>query len=355
MSGSDGLQVQRGRIATKTLIENYRIFPGEHCGSVAMRGLLNHYCGLELPEPAVFGLGAGVECCYVESPAAEPAVSVFGRTLTLEADLGQILQVDYREQPEADDEHAWQVVREEVLAGRPTMLSGDILYLDYREYRVHFPGHRFVLLGFDDDTEKAFIADRIRPEPELCSYGALKRSRNPPEGLSTHNLWGRFHGTEVGRSLRDAAAVAIERAARHMLALDEPMPVAGLFGNDTTAVVGVAGIEHFAAQLPAWAQRSDALTLATFNASCIEKFGNGGGNFRRLYAGFLDWARALDPALVPREAAPLALAAADGWTATSNLLYRVSQEGPRPELFEEAGARMHAVAATERRLFETLL
>jgi hypothetical protein len=122
------------------LIESFRIFPGEHCGSVAMRGLLNHYCGLELPEPAVFGLGAGIECCYLESPAMQPAVSVFGRTLSLEADLGQILQVDYREQPEADDEQAWQVVREEVLAGRPTMLSGDILYLDYREYKVHFPG-----------------------------------------------------------------------------------------------------------------------------------------------------------------------------------------------------------------------
>ena len=100
-----------------------------------------------------------------------------------------------------DDARAWQVVREEVVAGRPTMLSGDILYLDYREYKVHFPGHRFVLLGFDDAIEKAYIADRIRPEPEACSYAALAVSRNPPEGLSTHNLWGRFHGTEVGRSL----------------------------------------------------------------------------------------------------------------------------------------------------------
>ena len=142
----------------KTLIEGYQSFPGEHCGSVAMRGLLNHYCGLALPEPAVFGLAAGIACVHLESPHMDPAVSVFGRTLALEADLGEILDVDYREQPEADDDHAWQVVREEVLAGRPTMLSGDILYLDYREYKVHFPGHRFVLLGFDDETQKAFIA-----------------------------------------------------------------------------------------------------------------------------------------------------------------------------------------------------
>ena len=46
----------------KQMIQNYRSYPGEHCGSVAMRGLLAHYCDLELPESVVFGLGAGVDC-----------------------------------------------------------------------------------------------------------------------------------------------------------------------------------------------------------------------------------------------------------------------------------------------------
>jgi hypothetical protein len=339
----------------KTLIEDYQSFPGEHCGSVAMRGLLNHYCGLALPEPAVFGLAAGIACVHLESPRMDPAVSVFGRTLALEADLGQILDVDYREQAEADDDHAWQLVREEVLAGRPTMLSGDILYLDYREYKVHFPGHRFVLLGFDDETEKAFIADRIRPEPEACSYGALRQSRNPPEGLSTHNLWGRFHGTEVGRTLHDAAALAIERAARRMLGEDDDAPSGGaLFEGDVRVATGIAGIEHFAAELPRWWKRPDVLAVASFNASCIEKFGNGGGNFRRLYAGFLDWARELDPKLVPAQAPELARRAADGWTAASHCLYRVAEEGPVPALFDEAARHMEQVAASERRLFEGL-
>ncbi len=54
----------------KASIEGYRGFPGEHCGSVAMRGLLAHYCGLELPEDVVFGLGAGVDCMYMSLPAS---------------------------------------------------------------------------------------------------------------------------------------------------------------------------------------------------------------------------------------------------------------------------------------------
>ncbi|MBW2286971.1 MAG: BtrH N-terminal domain-containing protein [Deltaproteobacteria bacterium] len=174
----------------KTLIENYRSFPGEHCGSTAMRGLLYHYCGIELPEAAVFGLGAGLDCVHLAAAGMDPAVVVFGRTVTLETDLGRAFGIDYREQPETDDAEAWELVRREVLAGRPTMLSGDIFDLDYREFKVHFPGHRFVLVGFDDERETAFIADRIRAEPEACSYAALFASRNPPEGISTHNLWG---------------------------------------------------------------------------------------------------------------------------------------------------------------------
>ena len=78
----------------KARIEGYEIVPGEHCGSTAMRGLLKHYCGLALPEPAVFGLSAGLDCVYLESPVMDPPVGVFGRTATLEADLGRILGVE---------------------------------------------------------------------------------------------------------------------------------------------------------------------------------------------------------------------------------------------------------------------
>jgi hypothetical protein len=338
----------------RATIAGYEIFPGEHCGSAAMRGLLKHYCGLELPEVAVFGLSAGLECAYFESASMDPSVAVFGRTADLEANLGRILAVDYREQPDPDDAHAWQVVRDEVLAGRPTMLSGDILYLDYREYKIHFPAHRFVLLGFDDAIEKAFVADRIRPVAEACSYAALRKSRNPPEGLSTRNLWGKFHGSEVGRSLRDAAQRAVRECARRMLGERPDGSGEFLPGAAASAVRGVAGIHRFADELPRWAERPDARWVASFNARCIEKFGNGGGNFRRLYAGFLAWARGLDPKLVPADAPELASRAADGWTAIAQRLGAASAEEAPPTPWAEAAALAREVAGVEQALFERL-
>lgn len=337
----------------KALIRGYRNFPGEHCGSSSMRGLLLHYCGLELPEDAVFGLASGVASVYMTGPGLDPAHLLFGRGFHIETDLADTLQIDYREAPEPDDDVAWQSVRAEVVAGRPTMLSGDIFYLDYREYKVHFPGHRFVLLGFDDETEKVAIADRINVEPEFCSYGALRISRNPPEGMSTHNLWGKFHGTDVGRTLVDAARVAIEKCRSAML--NEAEPEGGLEpGGGISVALGIEGTRKFAESLPAWADRDDAPWLASYNARCIEKFGNGGGNFRRLYAGFLDWARALDASLVPAGVGARMREAADGWTAISEDLITVSKDPTRVELWGSARKKALEIADREEEIFRSL-
>jgi hypothetical protein len=335
----------------RTLIESYRSLPGEHCGSVAMRGLLRHYCGLDLPEPAVFGLGAGLDCVFLSGPGLDPASLVFGRTISMEVDLGRALDVDYREQPEPDDARAWDVVREEVLAGRPTMLSGDIFYLDYRDYKVHFPGHRFVLVGFDDERQIAWIADRIRPEPEACSYGALATSRNPAEGMSTQNLWGRFHDTTPGRSLSEAARWAIRLCAQRMRGETQPAPAGSLAPSETRVVTGLAGIRAVAEDLPHWQAREDARWLASYNGRAIEKFGNGGGNFRRLYAGFLSWASELDPGLVPASAPALARRSADEWTALAADLAVASEADAPSALWAGAAERATRIAEIESELF----
>jgi hypothetical protein len=315
-----------------------------------MGSLMRHYCDLDLPEPAVFGLAAGLTTGYLSNPGGSPALMVFGRTGTLETDLAVALGLDYVEQQEPDDDKAWQDVREEVLAGRPTMLSGDILYLDYRDYKVHFPGHRFVLVGFDDQKQEAYIADRMREEPEVCSYAALFKSRNPPEGLSTNNLWGRFRGREVKHDLHQATRMAVETCTSRMLGEDQAS-MGSLDSDGASATLGLAGVRRFAEELPGWGDRDDAAELAAFNGPCIEKFGNGGGNFRRLYAGFLEWAHELDPVLVPSEVAGLAWRSADLWTGIAHQLWSVA-EGASP--WEEAAKQAREIGELEQELFERL-
>jgi len=173
----------------KALIKNYRNKPGDHCGSTAMMNLITHYCDLELSEPEIIGLGSATDFIYIQSEKNDPQILTLGRSRTMEFDVTHALGIDYREIPDLDNAHAWEVVKQEVLAGRPTMLSGDTFYLDYRGFGGHhFPAHRFVLVGFDDERKKAIIADRMDPTFEECSYDALAASRNPRSPISTYNL-----------------------------------------------------------------------------------------------------------------------------------------------------------------------
>lgn len=332
----------------KKLIENYRNRPGEHCASTALRNLLWHYCALDLPEAVVFGLGSGLDLLLLENETFRPAFMIFGRSPTLEADLGPALGVDYREQTEPDDARAWEVVRQEVIEGRPTMLSGDALYLTYRDFKVHFPAHRFVLVGFDDEAETAYIADRLDVAPQPCTYEALRLSRNPPGFLSTYNLWGKFHDTQIRHSLPEAYEIAIDLNVRRMLDSEAGQSLPGMRVSR-----GLAGLRRLAEQLPIWFERDDLRELASYAASCIEKFGTGGGNFRNLYARFLDEGRKVVPHRVDIEAPELASQSAALWTELSARLYALSRE-PRATEAEPCRRIVENILALETRLVERL-
>jgi len=338
------------------LIEDYRNLPGKHCGSTAMRNLLHHYCNLDLSEEVVFGLGAGVDFLYFISDRHRPSSLIFGRSVTMEQDLATALRVDYREQIEPDDDAAWRQVRHEVDAGRPTMLSGDAFYIDYRDFRVHFPAHRFVLLGYDDQEEVAYVADRLDPEPQRCSYRALRLSRNPPEFISTYNLWGRFFATEVGASIEQAFAHALATNARRMLE-EDPVTIEGLRAASPDPSVAIAtglpGMKVWLADLPGWRDRDDRRSVAGYAADCIEKYGTGGGNFRAMYADFLRRGRALVPELIPEGASESAVRSAALWTELAGHLAELA-EGDAETASRRAVEALSSIIGEETGLFEAL-
>ena len=335
----------------QVMIDGYENRTGEHCGSIAMRNLLQHYCRIDLSESLIFGLGAGVDLLLIEGHDFDPAVLVFGRSTSMEVDVADALGVDYVERVEFDDERAWETARREVLESRPTMLSGDIFYLDYREYKVHFPAHRFVLLGFDDEKQVVYVADRVDPEPQVCSYGALRESRNPRGFFSTYNLWGKFEDTKIRHSLEEACARAIDKAARRMLGRAAEGPA--LPDPAMRVTQGLAALEVFAKQLEDWPHREDCEGLASYTSQCLEKWGNGGGNFRNLYAAFLREARELAPALVDVEAPLLASRASQQWTVLSSHLWELGQTRSADAL---TGCRraLDELRELETQLFERL-
>jgi len=340
----------------KSMIGGYRHRPGEHCGSTVMRNMLLHFCDLDISETLTFGLGSGIECIYLSSPRITPEVVVFGRSVTLEQDLSEALGIDYAEEPEVDDAAAWDDVRREVMEGRPAVVCSDIFYMDHRDYKVHFPFNRFALVGFDDDVEKAYIHDRTNLDPQLVSYRALALSRNPPE-YPICNLWGRFKSRSIRRSLEEACRQALKQAARRMTGEDDHQQraVLALGDNDIgRGATGLAALKMFRDDLPSWRQKEDPAWLASYVSRTIEVFGNGGGNFRRMYAAFLEEAGAMLPDLVDSRLPLLAKRSADLWTALSQRLDKIAKQEDE-ESWSASVSLIDQILAVETDLFHTLL
>lgn len=340
----------------QTLISNYRNIPGQHCGSTAMRNLLYHYCGLELTEEVIFGLGSGIEFMFIQIKGLDPEAVIFGRSITMEVDAAQALGIDYREQPEFDNHKAWSDVRQEVLEGRPTMLTGDVFFLDYRKFKVRFPAHRFVLLGFDDEKEIAYLADRVDPAPQPCSYKALATSRNPVTGITTFNLWGKFFNTKIQTPLEQVACSAISKSVHRMLGKDSSQTdlLKSVTGEKTSIVTGISGLSEFAKDLANWHEKQDAAKIASYAAQAIEKFGTGGGNFRKMFASFLDWASGVLPDIVSKDTVGLAQQSASTWSSLAKIL-ETAADGPQSKgIWNQASEKAAEIAEIESNLFETL-
>jgi hypothetical protein len=341
----------------KTLIDSYNSRPGEHCGSTAMRNLIHHYCHLDLKESDVIGLGSAPNFIFIECEANDPPILTLGRTSLMESDVTDALQIEYTEIPELNNQNAWEVVRQEVINGHPTMLSGDTYYLDYRGFGGHhFPAHRFVLVGFDDDRQKAFIADRLKPEYEECSYDALAQSRNPPLPISTFNLWGKFHGTLIGRSLKEAYKLSISKTAKRMLGLDssqDDLLRLATDGYDIKIATGLKGIEAFARSFPSWRKRADKNQLLKYSSSCFEKFGTGGGNFRKLYANFLTSTQKIIPKIVDDISVEYVSKSAESWTQLAQTTFALTKNEDK-SAWKNCSQQIYDILVLERKLFERL-
>lgn len=338
----------------RVLIENYRNETAGHCGSGAMRNLLYHYCGLDLPEGVVFGLGAGLDCVFFTIEGVKPPFMLFGRGASMETDLAETLGLDYRETVQPDDDLAWQEVRDEVIAGRPTMLSGDIFYLDYREFKIHFPSHRFVLLGFDDEREEVYVADRTEVETQTCSMEALRLSRNPPGGMSTFNGWGKFHSADVRHSMPDACGIALRKTVERMLGSDlsQQQAMAAIRGDgDGVLTTGLKGMRTFSEQLPLWAEREDAREHVQYVDDAIIKFGTGGGFFRNHFAVFMGWARDQRPDLVGSTTVDLAVLAAKSWNELSPTMQALVADPSNRPLWDTAREQVLDIHESEYSLF----
>jgi hypothetical protein len=317
-----------------TMIAGYRHRPGNHCGSTALRNLLA-FDGIEISEEMALGLGAGVCFYYIPLDGQSPSRFTNGRVGRLEEQFCELTGAELAFDTYDDAERSWEAARAAVDAGRPALLLTDLYYLDHYGRSAHFPGHAVILAGYDDEV--AYLSDTGFDDLQTTKLEHLAEARHGDHPVFP--LDGQMLTVPDPTALRDprpAAARAIERNARQMIE-----PAMGEYE-------GLPGLRRFADELPRWPQElSDWQWCSRFCYQVIERRGTGGGNFRLMYARFLEEAG--------RDEARIAAEAAAGWTSLAGSLLEASEaDEPEPALWSRIGDQAVAVLEAEERLWPAL-
>ncbi|GAA1399031.1 BtrH N-terminal domain-containing protein [Kitasatospora putterlickiae] len=307
---------------------------GKHCETTALGVLLRHE-GVELSEPMLFGLGAGLSFIYwdgkgLDFPFLGGRVKPFELTRTLADRLG--LELDVRETASADK--AWRNVTGALDAGRPVGLQLDSYHLEYFTSKVHFGGHVVAIEGYD--AERARLVDTEQQggavTTGLASLAAARAERGPMTARNRSFTLALRGGLP---DLRDVAAPAMAACASAFL---HP-PIANL---------GHRGIAKAAGLVPGWLARAERPEIQLPRASrMMELAGTGGALFRNLYRDFLgECADLLDDPGV-RTARDRYAEAAAGWTEVAELVGAAGESG-EAALLRQAGRLLEELARIER-------
>jgi len=338
-----GLYTATPAILQPVILPRFEHRPGLHCGSTALADALRAR-GVALSEPMVFGLGAGLGFHYLASPALSPSHLVVGRQARLETTACEVLGAPFVERTASDAASGWAGVRAALDRGLAPVLVTDLAALPYWRSSTPFGGHRIALAGYDDARGVAFVADTDRPGLEEVSLDALDRARASvaPPFAAPGRPWLEVDAPAAPRPLADAVREAIRRQAREML-----LPQDG--------ASGVSAVERFAQELPRWPvearDEADRAWCFRYAYQVIEKRGNGGGMFRRLYARFLGEAEAAVPDLAGLGLRGGMEAVADAWSRLAEALRPLSA-APGAPVPPSAAELAREVARLERRWHE---
>ncbi len=286
--------------------------PGRHCGSSAIRNLLDFhgvtFQGASLSEAMCLGLGCGLGITYLELPATDTPMLVHVRSLGFEAAVFAALGIPFAWEEFSVADDAAMALDAALQTGRPALLLTDIFHLPYFGSRTHFPGHAVLAWGRDADADpdKAtmYVTDTERPDAMGVPVADLTRARFSALPPFPHR-GSLFAPATVSPTVAVADAVrpAIRRNAEQLLA-----------GTDRSGRTGIAALAHWRAELPRWRALDNWSWVTRFAYQVIERRGTGGGGFRGMYAEFLDEASLIDAEIIHRQLPALMRSSAAAWT-----------------------------------------
>lgn len=328
------------------LIAGYPHRMGGHCGSGAMRDLL-HWNGLGWDGPPseglVFALGGALSLTYIRSDDLTPPLYLVGRGGDFEVDLPERLGAEAEVLATDDPHEGWTFVRDDIDAGRPSLVWADIAELPYLRVQLRMSRHDIVIVGYDDEAGVAFVVDNDREEVQHVPYDALARARSStsfpqPTRHTTYRITWPAHLPAIA----SAASSAFQQSADTM---QHPTGTSIAGPPSAGGAHGLSAVTELASDLPTWADLStNELEVHLFSLGAfIEKAGTGGGLFRRLLAEGCSEIARLTHDSATADLAVTAERCAQAWTALARSAVQRDVD---------AHTRLNATAETAGRLLE---
>jgi hypothetical protein len=317
-----------------------------HCESGALAALLNHR-GMNISEPMLFGIGAGIFFAYLRLPALKfPIFAVRSRPGSLRGNIARRLGVTFRAKRFRDPVRARTELAALLDRKVPVAVQTDFFYMEYipAHLRTHFNAHFVVIFG--EENGRFLVSDCYFPEAAFISPEALDRARFAKGDFSPRGLM--VYPDRVPSEVNWEKAVrdGIRQAARGMLGI--PLPF-----------VGVRGIRLFAKKILSWpdlAHSSEELSHEIMKINLLlEEQGTGGGGFRFMYATFLQEAAKLLGRPEYAELSRRMMDNGDRWRDISLFAARTgrNRDFGKPRL-AELSDMIRARADEEQRLFTEL-
>jgi len=249
-----------------------------HCESGSTSNLLLHF-GIDISEPLVFGIGAGLFFGYF------PFVKIHGLPLiTFRSAPGSIMKknakrlgLDIKSVRFKDAEKAMDALDDLIERGIPAAVQTGVYWLPYLPdaLRFHFNAHTIIVYGKQNGDY--LISDPVLDTPVTCSREDLKAARFAKGALAPRGRMHYLPGKPGPFSLETAIKKGIMDVCRAMTGA--PIPI-----------IGVKAIEYFARQVKKWPEKHGRRRASLYLSHAIrmqEEIGTGGGGFRFMYAAFL--------------------------------------------------------------------
>ncbi|MEE2701463.1 MAG: BtrH N-terminal domain-containing protein [Thermodesulfobacteriota bacterium] len=253
---------------------------GIHCGSVAIRNVINYF-GVDYKEEVCFGLGCGMGFFYSRLNNSQPSEVIHLRAPNMEPNFFNNEEDIYSWKLETNSREAHNELKKNLKLDLPVFLQTDLFYLEYYHSKIHFPGHVVVCIGFDEKKKIFFVSDTNFKEIQTVSFSDMDKARSSraePYPLSYN--WFVVEKFEPFKNLNKKIENSIcLNSQNYVKGQSSPRGTSSLF----TLLEWIENLDK-------WIDLKDSQLVFRFAYQVIAKRGSQGGGFRYIYEEFLKFA-----------------------------------------------------------------